>query len=1264
MASILALPALADTHYVPITKVNQLRSGNKYQIEAYNTDSDNRYFTLNSNHALQHLTTALIESTDSAFTYAGNTEWLFTEDATMSCNNTTNDHTNHSPIFALSNGEYYIQTAEGNKTCTPSTTYEADTYAFNRWEFFQFPRVPSSGDALSVYFGIHNSRAASNRAFLRRSTCVNGSSGLMGYGTNDAQGGLSANGATTATGFSYFFRLYMAVNDLDDNLENSVKYHTHQVHSTDDITNGDLVFLVLNRENMTSNPVTTFNEQKMLYMDPDSKEETLVQMSAVTSPINALWTVTKSGTNYHFSQDGNYMTYYTNDVTSGATTSTGTTFTVHPYEAGGRDVFFLKYSNIAWSFNSTGQFGNLTGSTTSIYNDYCGLMRIYIYDPAAFYGDCYYNSLMDKIDEAHALLGTDGSNGVIEESSEIAGWLTEIDEFCAKQFDSQQAVDEAYQTLYNKISTRLAETSFATEALDEIWGGYDNQTVLLKNKRSSYYVAVNPDDNKLMAYATADKKSLWTLKKVANGGNKFKLYNPATGRYMMYASGTTGNVSPLTADSEDNASVFAFDTYTSSNYVGYISLRYTGLESGSNCLHQSQYDTNGTITPYNQVMFYDATEAGSQFAIKFIDEEFINPLLTDLTDVGDIAVETIDNSKLSQVSSTALKSVNDAINNAKSTSSDDVIALWGAYETLRDSRQGNYPVYRVVWGDDEAYSLTSGTSFAYSLTDPLDKNQYWRIAKLDPTIEAGTYTIGNYSSGNNLFGATTITVGDEAGTITPSTFSNRQGWSLIYIGTTAELAEAATTLDSYTAGNLPKARFISRHLGSNIGEYAADDVENIKQVAENFQSYTATPAAYAEHSDDAATAASTLLTATLNMPQTGTYLRMKATPKRAINGLNGVQCYLSSNIVSSKASSVSDATTGDNEETTLFYYAPYGSEDGNALLISYATGGYATANAASSAKLTFGTTAEENATALSTNYSNVGYQIAQSEDGAYIFRFQFDGTSLDSGRCPSINAAGSGTDAGAGDASALASSIWSGISVEAAESLPVTIESDNLASIQVPVALQIPTGTDASFYVVKQDGDKLILHQAAAGETYAANTAIIVGGESGTKVHLPIVDGNAEGVNSEYQGTTANQALTTYTPTEGKVLFAKTILSTDNDAAAAPAIRKISAADSSVSVNFAKLESGATIPVNTMLTEFSSTSQAANESTISVELPDDSTSDVTYDAANNETVGINAIVVERFDGTVEVYDLQGRRVNAADGMRRGIYIVNGRKVAM
>jgi hypothetical protein len=782
-------------------------------------------------------------------------------------------------------------------------------------------------------------------------------------------------------------------------------------------------------------------------------------------------------------------------------------------------------------------------------------------------------------------------------------------------------------------------------------------------------VAVNPDDNKLMAYATADKKSLWTLKKVANGGNKFKLYNPATGRYMMYASGTGVTTSPLTADSDDNASIFAFDTYTS-NYVGYISLRYTGLDSGNNCLHQSQSQStsNGvtTTTPYNQVMYYIANDAGSPFAIKFIDDEIINPLLTDLTTVGDIAVETIDDTKLSQVSATALSAVNSTISNATSANPDDVLALWGAYETLRDSRQGNYPVYRVVWGDDEAYSLTSGTSFAYSLTDPLDKNQYWRIAKLDPTIEAGTYTIGNYSSGNNLFGATTITVGDAEGTITPSSFSNRQGWSLIYVGTTAELAEVATTLNSYTAGNLPKARFISRHLGSGIGEYAAADVENLAQVAEDFQSYTANPTAYAEHSEDAATAATTLLTATLNLPQTGTYLRMKATPKRAINALNGVQCYLSSNIVSSKASSVNDATTGTNEETTLFYYAPYESEDGNAHLISYATGGYSSSTDATvkNGYLTFCTTADANTTALSNSTSNVGYEIAGSEDGAYVLRFNFAGTSLADGRCPSVNAAGSAVDGGTGTLSTLASYIWSGITVEAAESLPVTIESDNLASIQAPVALQIPTdAANTTFYVVKQDGDKLILHQATAGETYAANTAIIIGGESGTKVHFPIADG--ANANTAYQGTTANQALTTYAPDEDadKVLFAKTILSTDTDAASAPALRKISAADSSVSVNFAKLESGATIPVNIMLTEFSASSLAATDGTISVELPEDTESDVTYDAASNGTVGINAIVVEKTDGTVEVYDLQGRRVNA-DSTRRGIYIVNGRKVAL
>jgi hypothetical protein len=381
LASLLALPALADTHYVPITKVNQLRSGNKYQIQSYDATNGTRFFTLNSSNQLQAMTDAEITAEDSGLSYAANTEWLFTEDATKTCTNTASDHTLHSPIFSLNiDGNYlYTQSSGTPTTIATSTTATASDNELNRLEFFQFPRKYTGGDALSVYFGIHNNRPSTTASYLQRCVCVNASTGAFGFGTTNSQSGLSANGATavSSNGYSYFFRLYMAVNDLDDNLENSVKYHTHQVHSTDDLTTGDLVFLVLNRENMTSNPVTTFNEQKMLYMDPESKEETLVQMSEVTSPINTLWTVTKSGSNFHFSQSGNYLQYYAGtNTTSGVTTSAGTTFTINPYAADGRDVFFLKDSNKAWSFNSTGVFGQLTDSSTSIYNDYCGLIRI------------------------------------------------------------------------------------------------------------------------------------------------------------------------------------------------------------------------------------------------------------------------------------------------------------------------------------------------------------------------------------------------------------------------------------------------------------------------------------------------------------------------------------------------------------------------------------------------------------------------------------------------------------------------------------------------------------------------------------------------------------------------------------------------------------------------------------------------------------------------------------------------------------------------
>ncbi len=392
----------------------------------------------------------------------------------------------------------------------------------------------------------------------------------------------------------------------------------------------------------------------------------------------------------------------------------------------------------------------------------------------------------------------------------------------------------------------------------------------------------------------------------------------------------------------------------------------------------------------------------------------------------------------------------------------------------------------------------------------------------------------------------------------------------------------------------------------------------------------------------------------INLPQPGRYIRVKASQAYVNSSsyastFNGVATYLSSACKQNTVNSGTDwqavcvnSKTDDNEASTIFYYEPVaGSEYGH--LVSYDEGRYAYTGKGNMLGFHQGS-ADENAGVATI----VGFQAALAESGAYHFRYNIQGTSIESARVLSCSGNGSVVNGGSATAEKLKSYVWSNVELEYVYELPVTIDTDGRASFAAPVAVTVPNESGVEFFVVTHSNGVLKIHQVSPGETYAAGTAFLINGAAGAKVQFA-VKYDASDADASYlnESVRSSVALDSHVAVNGITSFAKTnaAVETRTDAS---------------TIAFAALADGDDVKANSSVIDVPTSklcAQTASSFNVPLSKGVDG-GDLYFDLSKNaETDGVNAIVVERLNGKNIIYDLQGRSVN--NPQTGQIYVVNG-----
>jgi hypothetical protein len=541
-------------------------------------------------------------------------------------------------------------------------------------------------------------------------------------------------------------------------------------------------------------------------------------------------------------------------------------------------------------------------------------------------------------------------------------------------------------------------------------------------------------------------------------------------------------------------------------------------------------------------------------------------------------------------------------------------------------------------------SLSAGAAnTTYTLTDPLDYRQYWVIEATSKNVPNGAFTVRNLATGVTITGQSGDINFNADGTINSLSIAGNDKWDVVYVGNSADFKAQHDAFAAYAAGNLPKARFIACHIGSGLGEYTLPANASAR-VAEDFQAHTADLATYTANKEAADAEAATLVAATLNMPSTGSYIRIKAGKNRSAE-IDKTPYMTSAN--STRTGSTTRAAfaadkDGENEASTIFFLAD------NNRLIGYDNGRFVLNNS------NFAGFSETD-DAAQTAETGTQFNFAIGRDGmAGDYAVNFNGTAralycnsyAENGTVHYVADAGSGAPSNAGYMFGL----------EEVESLPVTLQG-GYATLSAPVMLSIPAGVTC--FATKREADVLTMKELSAGTTVAANTALLIVGTDGAKVNFPIAYGvetaDVADFTSAFTGSTFATAIT---PAEGEAVFA--YVPETNDAAAVAGMRK--AADANTARFTLKQlsadENGCVaIAANQALLKVAADAAAITEAgTLKLPLTNGATFDLN---GEDGTTGISAISVEQPDGTKVVYDLHGRKVIPS---APGIYIVDGKKI--
>lgn len=226
--------------------------------------------------------------------------------------------------------------------------------------------------------------------------------------------------------------------------------------------------------------------------------------------------------------------------------------------------------------------------------------------------------------------------------------------------------------------------------------------------------------------------------------------------------------------------------------------------------------------------------------------------------------------------------------------------------------------------------------------------------------------------------------------------------------------------------------------------------------------------------------------------------------------------------------------------------------------------------------------------------------------------------------------------------------------LEPVTELTATINQDGFGAFVAPVDVTFPQEEGLTVYT-KQILNKVTKEskfmELRAGEVVRAGVPVLLHGSANSTCTVNVVYPTAEeaaGVSalSDTDAAEEDPALITVhgthvaqlcAPAEGKAVYAlSTTVTTDSK-------------DSEEEIHFDRVEAGEQMPIGTMLLTLADNHQIITEDGAKAVIG----------LKDTFTTGIKTIELHNLDGTVVIYDLQGRRLSAP---AKGVNIINGKKV--
>lgn len=619
------------------------------------------------------------------------------------------------------------------------------------------------------------------------------------------------------------------------------------------------------------------------------------------------------------------------------------------------------------------------------------------------------------------------------------------------------------------------------------------KSVARRTTTGSYLAA---SEGSLSTEAEFGYNSVWNLQHVK--GATYRLYNAQTNLYVGVMPATDSQPIPTT---KEQASAGAYEL-TVTNIENLVNIKY------ENSRVREHIHENGSNNPVVWAAGSQATEA-SCWTLELVN-------LGDLValDAHNLLVENASahsaNPALGQYPDVAYNELNNAYTIYQGNkNADNLAALQQAMKTFNNSvvkavyvienMQPSYGIGKAIVNDNN-----DGQPH-FTLIDKCDDRMLWVVNTKVQDMVPGTYTIANLHTGKALWGDGTIDVTEtsdetqvegqflikqggnvrhaqESGswlvTWNPTTTANSgSAWKFHYVGTDVELSAFTEKFEQYhvltAAEQGAKAAISNRTFGAQLGQYSGttdDEINEKISAAKALSAGMTIDQVDIEAIVDASAAIDAeVAKIQINIPNAGTFLRIKGHTSNK---------YISGNGTSGQAVLVDAA-----DANSILYYTADNE------LIGYVngrgfTGTHSVAGIGVFEKHTFAEAA----------FAKGKYIIKSNYSGSKVLCDWTDGK---------LNRWGNENDS---------RSTWS---VEAVESLPVSVSDAGYATFHAPVALTIPDGVEA--YTLTLEGN--YLKAAAVEGIIPANTPVVLKAEENT-YSFEITEGGEAGDN-DLTGTIA-----------------------------------------------------------------------------------------------------------------------------------------------